>query len=72
MSLGASGYGGKIPGMVKHITLPENFETELETCISTVVSQSDDPLMKAIIVASGQSGLIPAFQQIKEKRPDIQ
>jgi len=68
---GGAAMAVKYPGMVKHITLPENFETELETCISTVVSQSDDPLMKAIIVASGQSGLIPAFQQIKEKRPDI-
>ena len=27
--------------------------------------------MKAIIVNSGQSGLLPAFEQIREKRPDI-
>ncbi len=59
------------PNIVKHVTLPENFETELETCISTIVSQADDPLMKAVVVSSGQSGLIPAFQQLKEKNPDI-
>lgn len=61
----------KYPEIVKHLTLPENFEEEIETCISTIVSSADDPLMKAVIVSSGQSGLIPAFQQIKEKNPDI-
>lgn len=61
----------KYPGIVKHLTLPENFEEEIETCISTIVSAADDPLMKAVVVVSGQSGLIPAFQQIKEKNPDI-
>lgn len=61
----------KYPDIVKHLTLPENFEEEIETCISTIVSTADDPLMKAVVVVSGQSGLIPAFQQIKEKNPDI-
>lgn len=61
----------KYPEIVKHLTLPENFEEEIETCISTIVSAADDPLMKAVVVVSGQSGLIPAFQQIKEKNPDI-
>ena len=61
----------KYPKIVKHLTLPENFEEEIETCISTIVSAADDPLMKAVVVVSGQSGLIPAFQQIKEKNPDI-
>ena len=61
----------KFPDIVTHLTLPENFETEIETCISTIVSAADDPLMKAVVVISGQSGLIPAFQQIKEKNPDI-
>lgn len=61
----------KFPDIVTHLTLPENFETEVETCISTIVSAADDPLMKAVVVITGQSGLIPAFQQIKEKNPDI-
>lgn len=61
----------KFPDIVTHLTLPENFETEVETCISTIVSAADDPLMKAVVVISGQSGLIPAFQQIKEKNSDI-
>ncbi len=61
----------KYPDIVKHITLPENFSTELETGISQIVSLSDDPDMKAIVVCSGQSGLLPAFQKIREVRPDI-
>ena len=59
------------PDIVKHLVLPEKFDTEIEGCISTIVSAADDPLMKAVVVSSGQSGLIPAFQQIKEKNPDI-
>lgn len=61
----------KYPDIVTHITLPENFNAELETGISQILSLSDDPEMKAIIVNSGQSGLLPAFEKIKEKRPDI-
>ena len=59
------------PDVVTHLVLPEKFDTEIEGCISTIVSAADDPLMKAVIVSSGQSGLIPAFQQLKEKNPDI-
>ncbi|MEN6492489.1 MAG: DUF3798 domain-containing protein, partial [Rectinema sp.] len=33
-------------GMVKHITMPDNFTTEMETTISQIVSLSDDPKMK--------------------------
>lgn len=61
----------KYPDIVKHITLPENFNTEIETAISQIVSLSDDPEMKAVVVVSGQSGLLPAIQKIEEKRPEI-
>lgn len=61
----------KYPDIVKHVTLPENFNTEIETAISQIVSLADDKAMKAIVVVSGQSGLLPALQQVKEKRPDI-
>ena len=61
----------KYPGTVKHITLPENFSTEIETGLSQITSLADDPKMKAIIVISGQAGLLPALQKVEEKRPDI-
>lgn len=59
------------PDIVKHITLPENFATEIETGLSQITSLADDPKMKAIIVISGQAGLLPALQKVEEKRPDI-
>ncbi|CFX96184.1 Protein of unknown function DUF3798 [Syntrophomonas zehnderi OL-4] len=59
------------PGVVKHITLPENFATEIETGLSQITSLADDPQMKAIIVVSGQAGLLPALQKVEETRPDI-
>ncbi|MDK9710135.1 DUF3798 domain-containing protein [Acidaminobacter sp.] len=61
----------KYPDIVKHITLPENFNVELETAISQIVSLADDPEMKAVVVVSGQSGLLPALQKIEETRPEI-
>ena len=61
----------KYPEIVKHITLPENFSTEIETGLSQITSLADDPEMKAVIVVSGQSGLLPAIQKIEEVRPDI-
>ncbi len=61
----------KYPDIVRHITLPENFNVELETGISQILSLADDAEMKAILVNSGQAGLLPAFQKIREKRPDI-
>lgn len=61
----------KYPNIVKHITLPENFSTEIETGLSQITSLADDPQMKAIIVASGQAGLLPALQKVEEIRPDI-
>jgi len=61
----------KYPGIVKHITLPENFETEIETGLSQINSLADDPEMKAIIVVSGQAGLLPALQKIEETKPEI-
>ena len=68
---GAEAMVEKYPGQVEHVTLPENFNTEIETAISQIVSLADDEQMKAIVVVSGQSGLLPALQQVKEKRPDI-
>lgn len=61
----------KYPDQVKHITLPENFNAELETGMSQILGLADDPEMKAIIVNSGQTGLLPAFEKLKAERPDI-
>ena len=61
----------KYPDLVVHKTLPENFATDKEGCISVVTSLADDPEMKYIIFDNGMEGIVPAFQTIREKRSDI-
>lgn len=61
----------KYPGMVKHISLPANFSEEQETAISQILSLGDDPDVKAVIICAGYSGILPAIQKIKSKRPEV-
>jgi len=61
----------KHPGMIKHITLPDNFSEEQETAITQILGLGDDPDIKAIIICAGYSGILPAIQKIKEKRPEM-
>lgn len=61
----------KYPGMIKHISLPANFSEEQETAISQILSLGDDPDVKAVIICAGYSGILPAIQKIKAKRPEI-
>ena len=58
-------------GMIKHITYPDNFMSEMETTISQIVGLSDDPLMKAIIVNQAIPGTTEGFRRVRQKRPDI-
>ena len=58
-------------GMIQHITYPDDFMSQQETFISTVVSLADDPLMKAIVVNQAIPGTAEAFKRVKAKRPDI-
>ncbi len=68
---GAQEMVAKYPDLVIHKTLPENFATDKEGCISVVTSLADDPEVKYIIFDNGMEGIIPAFQTVREKRPDI-
>jgi hypothetical protein len=61
----------KYPGQIKHITLPDNFSAEQETAITQITSLAADPEMKSIVICAGYSGILPAIQKVKEKRPDI-
>lgn len=58
-------------GVIKHDTYPDRFEAEQETTISKIVAMADDPLMKAVLVNQSVPGTVAAFNQIREKRPDI-
>jgi len=58
-------------GIIRHITYPDNFSSEMETVISQIVSLADDPLMKAIVMVEAVPGTTEAFRRVKAKRPDI-
>ncbi|NCB44065.1 MAG: DUF3798 domain-containing protein [Clostridia bacterium] len=57
-------------GMIKHVTMPDNFMQEMETTISQIAGLADDPKMKVIVV-EGIPGTTEAFRRVKEKRKDI-
>lgn len=40
-------------GMIRHVTYPDNFMSEMETTISQIASMADDPLMKVVVVNQG-------------------
>src|SRR5512145_434072 len=61
----------KSGGMIQHITYPDDFMSQQETYISSVVSLADDKLMKAIVVNQAIPGTAEAFKRVKAKRPDI-
>ncbi|MCR5098583.1 MAG: DUF3798 domain-containing protein [Lachnospiraceae bacterium] len=50
---------------------PDNFTEEYDVTVQTIVTLSEDPKMKAIIVNQAVEGTTEAFRQIKETRPDI-
>jgi hypothetical protein len=58
-------------GVIQHITYPDDFMSQQETFISSVVALADDPLMKAIVVNQAIPGTAEAFKRVKAKRPDI-
>lgn len=68
---GAIVVANKYTGMIKHLVLPDNFSEEQETAITQILSLGDDPEIKAIVICAGYSGILPAIQKIKTKRPEM-
>jgi hypothetical protein len=65
-------YGAvKDGGMIQHLTYPDDFMSQQETFIASVVSLADDSLMKVIVINEGVPGTTEAFKRVKAKRPDI-
>ncbi|NLD04572.1 MAG: DUF3798 domain-containing protein [Synergistaceae bacterium] len=58
-------------GMIKHLTYPDNFMSEMETTIAQIAGLADDPDMKVVVVNQAIPGTAEGFRRIKEKRPDI-
>lgn len=61
----------KAGGMIQHITYPDDFMSQQETFISSVVALADDPLMKAIVINQAIPGTTEAFKRVRGKRADI-
>lgn len=58
-------------GIIKHVTYPDNFMSEMETTISQIAGLADDPELKVIVINQGVPGTTEAIRRVKEKRPDI-
>ena len=58
-------------GHVTHVTYPDNFTTEQEVALSTLLSLAADPDVKAILVSGAPAGFSAMFDKVKEKRPDM-
>ena len=61
----------KYGDMIVHLVLPDDFTGEQETVLSQITSLGDDPQVKAIVIAAGYTGILPALIKVKESRPDI-
>ena len=58
-------------GMIRHVTYPDNFMSEMETTISQIAGLADDPLLKVIVINQGIPGTTEGIRRVKQKRPDI-
>ena len=56
---------------VLQTTYPDKFAQEQETTVSNLKVLAADPDVKAIIVTQAVNGVAPAFEEIKQSRPDI-
>ncbi|MFZ2635341.1 MAG: DUF3798 domain-containing protein [Rectinemataceae bacterium] len=61
----------KSGGMIQHITYPDDFMSQQETFISSVVALADDPLMKAIVINQAIPGTTEAFKRVRAKNKNI-
>jgi len=61
-------------GMIRHVSLPDDFEEDVETVTSITAGLADDPLMKAIVISQPipAEGTTDAFRRIRDiGRDDI-
>ncbi len=61
----------RYPGLLEHVTYPDNFMQEQETTISQIVGLASNPKVKAIVIAQAIPGTMAAIQKIKPHRPDL-
>ena len=59
------------PGRIVHVTYPDNFTTEQEVALSTMLSLAADNDIKAIIIAGTPAGFSAMIDRVKQQRPDM-
>lgn len=59
------------PGHILHVTFPDNFTTEQEVALSTILSVAADPEVKALLISGTPAGFAAMIDKLKEQRPDI-
>jgi hypothetical protein len=58
-------------GMIRHITFPDDFMSQQETILTSLVSLADDPRMKVVVACEAIPGVAEGFRRIRARRPDI-
>ena len=58
-------------GMIRHVTFPDDFMSQQETVITSMVSLADDPRMKVVVASEAIPGVSEGFRRIRARRPDI-
>ena len=61
----------KYPDRIVHVTFPDNFTTEQEAALSTILSVGSDPDVKALVIAGTPAGFAGMIDKLKEQRPDM-
>jgi hypothetical protein len=61
----------KYPGLIKHVTYPDNFMQEQETTIAQITGLAADKDVKAIVVNQAVPGTVAAIRKVKETRPEV-
>lgn len=61
----------KYPDRIVHVTFPDNFTTEQEAALSTILSVGSDPDIKALVIAGTPAGFAGMIDKLKEQRPDM-
>ena len=59
------------PDHILHVTFPDNFTTEQEVALSTILSVAADPDVKALLISGTPAGFAAMIDKLKEQRPDI-
>lgn len=61
----------KYPGLIKHVTYPDNFMQEQETTIAQITGLAADKSVKAIVINQAVPGTVAAIRKVKQTRPDV-